>query len=445
MLKYATSDIYWDSIESIEYISVENTYDIEMENVHNFIANGIIVHNSHSTAYAMISYRTAYLKANYRVEFMTALLTSERDNTDKVALYINESIKTGIKILPPDVNESYANFTVVDEGIRFGIAAVKNVGQSAIESIIDSRAKYGKFKSLYDFTQRVDSRLVNRRVIESLIKCGAFDSLGLYRSQEMAILEKALDIAGGMQKDKLNGQHSFFDTFDMQEDFQKTFQEVPAIPEWPENQLLASEKEMLGFYITKHPLASFEKLLNSYSTCPVANLRTLRDGEEIRLGGIISKVKITVTRRTKEKMAIINLEDTTGTVETLIFPKVYQKFSELIKVDSMVFITGRINLREDEPKLLPDEIIHLESVKSRFTKAMLINLSTPGLDKLQLDSLKNILTKHRGKIPVFLNFEQPTGKVVSVSTGRNYAVKPDDSLIEELESLCGNGAIKLKT
>ena len=444
-MKYAVSDIYWDSIKSIEYVGVENTYDVEMEKVHNFIANGIVVHNSHSTAYAMISYRTAYLKANFPVEFMTALLTSERDNTDKVALYINEAIRMDTKILPPDVNESFANFTVVEQGIRFGLAAVKNVGQTAIESIITSRTKHGKFKTIFDFTQRVDSRLVNRRVVESLIKCGALDSLGLHRSQQLAILDKALEIAGGVQKDKLNGQFSFFDTFDMEENFQKSFQEVPDIPEWPESQLLASEKEMLGFYITKHPLSRFEKLLNNYSSSPIASLSTLRDGEEVRLGGIISKAKITTTRRTGEKMAIISLEDLTGTVETLVFPRTFQKFSNLIAVDSMVFITGKMNLREEEPKLLADEVIPLEEVKSKFTKSILISLSTPGLEKELLDNLKSVLARHRGSIPVMLSFQQPTGKRVSISTGRNYSVKLDDVLLEELEAICGGGSIKFRT
>ncbi|MBL7155658.1 MAG: DNA polymerase III subunit alpha [Candidatus Omnitrophica bacterium] len=400
---------------------------------------------SHSTAYAMISYRTSYLKANYPVEFITALLTSERENTDKVALYINEAIRMGIKILPPDVNESFANFTVVEGGIRFGLTAVKNVGRSAIDSIINSREKFGKFKSLYDFTQRVDLRLVNRKVIESLIKCGAFDSLGLNRSQELAILDKALEVAGGVQKDKLNGQISFFDTFDMEENFQKTFQEVPEIPEWPENQLLSYEKEMLGFYITKHPLARFERLLGVYSSSPIARLSVLRDGEEVRLGGIISKAKLTTTRKTGEKMAIVSLEDLTGTVETLIFPRVFQKFSSLVRVDSMVFITGRINLREEEPKLIADEIIPLEEVKSKFTKAIMIKLQTPGLGKTVLNDLKSVLSRHHGKIPVVLNFQEPTGKKISISAGKNYSVKLDDLLLKEIENLCGNGSIAFKT
>jgi len=400
---------------------------------------------SHSTAYAMISYRTAYLKANYPVEFMTALLTSERDNTDKVALYINETIRMGLKVLPPDVNESFANFTVVEDGIRFGLAAVKNVGQTAIDSIITSREKSGKFKSIYDFTQRVDLRLVNRRVIESLIKCGAFDSIGLHRSQATAILDRALEIAGGVQKDKMNGQFSFFDTFDMQESFQKTFHEIPEIPEWPENQLLSYEKEMLGFYITKHPLARFERLLTSYSTSPVAGFGTLRDGEEIRIGGIISKAKITTTRRTGEKMAIVQLEDLSGTVETLVFPRVFQKYGNLVRVDSMVYITGKLSLREDEPKLISEEIIPLEDVKSKFTKAVVVRFTTTGLEKEQLANLKDILSRHRGKIPVFLCFQQSGGRRINISAGKGFLVKPDDLLLEEIENLCGSGCVRLKT
>ncbi|MFH1593638.1 MAG: DNA polymerase III subunit alpha [Candidatus Omnitrophota bacterium] len=400
---------------------------------------------SHSTAYAMISYRTAYLKANYPVEFMTALLTSERDNTDKVAFYIAEAMRMQIKILPPDVNESFANFTMVGGGIRFGLAAVKNVGHTAIDSIISSRDKFGKFTSLYDFTQRVDSRLVNRKVIESLIKCGAFDSLKLHRSQDMAILDKALDIAGGVQKDKMKGQYSFFDSFDMQESFQKTFQEVPEIPEWPENQLLAHEKEMLGFYITKHPLASYERLLTNYSSYQIAALGTLRDGEEVRLGGILSKVKNTVTRKAGEKMAIVSLEDLTGSVETLIFPRTFAKFSSLVRVDSMIFITGRINLREDEPKLIAEDIFPLEEVKSKFTKAILIKLSTPGLEKSFLSGLKDILVRHKGKVPVLLSFQGASGKRVNMSAGRNYTVAMDDLLVEELENLCGSDCVGFKT
>ena len=399
---------------------------------------------SHSAAYALISYRTAYLKANFPVEFMTALLTSEKDNLDKVALYISEAQRKGIKILPPDINESYANFTVVGTSIRFGLAAIKNVGLGAIDSIISTRTRSGKFKSLYDFAERVDPRLVNRKVIESLIKCGAMDSLGLHRSQASAMIDKALEVAGGIQKDRMNGQLSFFDKFEDEDSFKKTFQEIPNIPEWPENQLLAYEKEMIGFYITKHPLARFDKLLSTYSTCKITELGALKDGDEVLIGGIINKAKFTVTRRTQEKMAIASLEDLSGMVEVLVFPSTFSKCGGLVKPDTIVFMKGRVNMREEEPKIVVDEITPVDQVKAKYTKAVSISLVTTGLEKSSLENLRKILTRYPGKVPVYLNFLTPEGERIKMATAKNILVEPHDGLIKDIEKVFGKDVIGFK-
>jgi DNA polymerase-3 subunit alpha len=399
---------------------------------------------SHSTAYALISFRTAYLKANYPVEFMTALLTSEKDNLDKISVYINEATRMGIKILPPDINESYANFTVVGDSIRFGLAAVKNVGEGAIDSIIKMREKDGKFKSIYDFTGKVDPRLVNRKVIESLIKCGAMDSLKLFRSQLSAMVDKALEAAGESHKDRLNGQLSFFDKFEDQENFKKTFQDIPNIPEWPENQLLAYEKEMIGFYITKHPLARFEKMLNTYSTCNTTQLRNMHDGDEVLIGGIISKIKLTTTRKTNEKMAIMTLEDLHGTVESLVFPSTFSKCAGLIKQDQMVFVKGRLSLREEEPKIVAAEVVTLDSVRSKYTKAITVNVLTAGLEKNSLETLKKIFSRYPGRIPVYLNFVKPDGKRTTVATGRDLLVEPHEGLVRDIEKVLGRDVVNFK-
>jgi len=376
---------------------------------------------------------------------MTALLTSEKDNLDKIAAYINEAVRMGIKIHPPDINESYANFTVVGDSIRFGLVAVKNVGEGAIDSIITMREKNGRFKSIYDFTEKVDSRLVNRKVIESLIKCGAMDSLGLYRSQLSAILDKALEVAGGIQKDRMNGQLSFFDRFQGEENFKKTFQEMPNIPEWPENQLLAYEKEMLGFYITKHPLARFEKLIKTYSTCGASSLRTLKDGDEALLGGIISKVKFTTTRKTNEKMAILTLEDLSGVVEVLVFPSTFAKHGSLIKQDAMVFVKGRLNMREEEPKIVANEISTLESVRVKYTKALAIELVMAGLEKDALENLKKVLSRYPGRVPVYLNFLKPDGNRTLLSVGKTLSVDPAEGLLRDIEKIFGRDVISFKT
>jgi len=400
---------------------------------------------SHSAAYAMISYRTAHLKANYPVEFMTALLTSEKDNTDKLVVYIDEAARMGIKILPPDVNECFAKFTIVPEGIRFGLAAVKNVGQGAIDSIIDARKQNGGyFKSLYDFCERIDSRLVNRKVIESLIKCGAFDSFKLHRSQLMSILDQAMEVAGGIQKDRLKGQLSFFDTFEDQNAFKGTFQGVPNIQEWPENQLLSYEKQMLGFYITKHPLARYERLLRNYTTCSTMELMNFQDGDEIFLGGIINKVKFTMTKKTGEKMAIIKLEDLKGIVEVLVFPRTFQNVGGLIRSDAIIFIKGRISLREQEPKLIADDITPLDEVKKKFTKSVSINIVSAGLEKDTLDTVKGILSHYRGAIPVFLSIVTPDEKRIDIQASDDFRVQPNDNLIKDLEELLGEGTVSLR-
>jgi DNA polymerase-3 subunit alpha len=400
---------------------------------------------SHSAAYALISYRTAYLKANFPVEFMTALLTSEKDNLDKIAQYINECLRMGIKILPPDVNESFANFTVVGNSIRFGLLAIKNVGQGAIDSIITVRQKEGRFKSIYDFTGKVDSRLVNRKVIESLIRCGAMDSLALYRSQMSAMIDKALEVSGSVQKDRMDGQLSFFDKFEDEESFKKAYHDVPNIPEWPENQLLAYEKEMLGFYITKHPLARFEKIVRTYSTCSTTELKDRADGDEVLIGGLISKVKFTVTRRTNEKMAIMSLEDLDGTVETLVFPVTFAKVSSLIKPDAMVFVKGRVNLREEEPKLIANEIATLESVRMRYTRSVEISLVTAGLETSALDRLKKVLSRYPGRVPVYLNFVKPDGNRTKVAINNTLSVEPHEGLVRDIEKVLGKDVVNFKS
>ena len=399
---------------------------------------------SHSTAYAMISYRTAHLKANYPVEFMTALLTSERHNTDKITLYIDELGRMGIKILPPDVNESFANFTVIGDDIRFGLTAVKNVGAGAVDSIIGSRTKDEKFNSLYDFCERVDSRLVNRKVIDSLIKCGAFDSMGLYRSQLAAILDKAMEAAGGIQKDRVKGQLSFFDTFEDQDHFKKTFQEIPNIPEWPESQLLSYEKALLGFYITRHPLTRFEKIITAYSTATTMNLANFRDGQDVTLGGIISKLKITTTKKTGEKMAILTLEDLGGTVEALVFPSSFPNLSGFLKMDAILFIKGKLSLREDEPRLIANEMIPIEEAIERLTREVHIRMLSAGLEEAALESLKEILVKYPGNLPVYLNLLKQDKSETEILLGEDFRINANEALITDIENLLGLDALEFR-
>ncbi len=416
------------------------------EKVFNFIEYfaGYGFNKSHSTAYALISYRTAYLKANYPVEFMTALLTSERDNIDKVAFHIEEAQRMGIQILPPNVNESFSKFTVVGDAIRFGLSAVKNVGQGAIDSIVTARNMHGKFKSLYDFCEHTDLRLVNRRVLESLIKCGAMDEFGLHRSQLTAILDDCLESGSMLHKERRSGQLSFFEEFGPHSKVHPRGREIPKIPEWPESQLLAFEKEMLGFYITGHPLAKYEKMVRAYSTCSIKELAKRKPEEEVTLGGIISKVKFTTTKAKSEKMAIISLEDLSGQCELLVFPKTFSATEKFIRKDAIVFVKGRVNLREERPKIVANDIIPLDELQKKLTQAIIINLTT-GIDDKSLNNLKSILQSHPGTAPVYLNFRMADGKKVEVSVEEKLKVEPSDKLAVEIERLLGEGAVSFRT
>ncbi len=444
LLRYINSDIVWDRVVSIEYTAMEPTYDLEIEGVHNFIADGIIVHNSHSAAYALISYRTAYLKANFPVEFMTALLTSEKDNIDKIALYKEEAERMGIRVLPPDVNESFAKFTMTKEhSIRFGLAAVKNVGQGAIDSIVKAREKWGRFESLYDFCERVDPRLVNRKVLESLIKCGAFNSFNLFRSQLIAMLDDAMETAQSLHKDRINGQMSLFGSFgSSREDirFKSRLRQPPDLKEWPESQLLAFEKEMLGFYITGHPLAKYEKMLRTFTSSLSEGLKSLKDNQEVTVGGIINKAKHTVTKRKAEKMAILNLEDMDGFVEVLVFPETYKNFERVLRVDTIVLVKGKVSLRDDIPKVIASELIPIEEARERLTKAICIDVLPAGIDDGLLGKLKLMLLKHPGSVPVFINLNLPD-KPAKILVEKEYYIKPEDSLVEDIESILGEGVV----
>ena len=404
--------------------------------------SGYGFNKSHSAAYALISYRTAYLKANYPVEFMAALLNSERDNTDKIVEYVNEANHMGIKILPPDINESFAEFVVVDDNtIRFGLLAVKNVGQGAIDSIVSSRESKSKFSSLDDLCQRVDSRLVNKKVLESLIKCGALDGFGLHRAQMMVNLGEVMERSSRIQQRRQRGQLSFFDTDIVQGGFSQTVNnQKNQIKEWPEPQLLSFEKEMLGFYVSGHPLARFAKQIKLFSQITTDDLIKHRDGDLINIVGLIVKIKQTVTRQKQEKMAILKLEDLEGVVEALVFPNTFRQVYKEIQPNSIVLIKGRLNLREDEPKIVVQDLISIEKFY-KLISAVNINLS--GIRESLFASLKERLSMAPGKTPIYLNIDAPSKSRVKVIVGEEFFIEPSPELIQDVESILGEDRVSL--
>jgi DNA polymerase-3 subunit alpha len=423
----------------------KNNIDAKIaEKIFNFIVHfaGYGFNKSHSAAYAMISYQTAFLKANYSIEFMTALLSSEKDNTDKVVLYIDEAKRMGLKVLPPDVNESFPQFTVVGEDkIRFGLSAVKNVGQTAIDAIIQGRIKQNRFKTLFELTEHVDLRVVNRKVLESLIKCGAFDSTGARRSQLFEALEGALSRSGEIQKDRDRGQMSFFGAF---EEMSQASKEFPDIPEWPDNVRLAYEKELLGYYVTGHPLQRYLKELKSYSTINTTTAARRRDGEEVVIGGLVNKLKLTQTKKNNERMAIITIEDLQGTMEALVFPRAYKECGQYLQKDAILFFKGNIDKKEQAPKLLINEITPLAEAHKKFTRSIHVRIATSSAQESTLKSLQDILSQHPGATPVYLEFLDNNNISSQMLVDRKLFVLPNENLVYSLQQALGFEAISLK-
>jgi DNA polymerase-3 subunit alpha len=404
---------------------------------------------SHSAAYALISYQTAYLKAHYPVEYMAALLTSEVQDTDKVVKYIYEAREMGIDILPPDANESMWDFTVIEAhdretiepgsrigSIRFGLAAVKNVGISAIEAIIEGRQSKGVYTSLADFCKKVDQRRVNRRVIEALIKCGGFDFSKAKRAQMMEGLERIIDQGSKHQEEESIGQFSIFDSLGGNQE-----PSLPAVPEWKESQLLAYEKESVGFYLSGHPLAAFQADITRYATATTETLDTIQDGKEITICGIIAGMKIKITKKSQEKMAILNLEDLSGSVEVVVFPDLYKSAHHMLLTDTPLIIAGQLDKSEQGNKIKAVRVHLLTEVKKRGVTRIDIKLSSTGLTQDDLVKVKAILLRYQGNIPVFLRIQNPSHKDSLISVGKDIRVNPSADLINEIETVLGGGAV----
>ncbi|MGK7345271.1 MAG: DNA polymerase III subunit alpha [Candidatus Nitrospinota bacterium M3_3B_026] len=397
---------------------------------------------SHSACYALVAYQTAYLKAHYPKEYMAALITSDMDNSDKVLRCIQELREMGIEALPPDVNESMRDFTVAKDGIRFGLAAVKGVGASTVNAIIETRRRLGRFTSLLNFMEETPAQAINRRVVEALIKCGAFDSLGHTRAALFESIEETMSLAQKTQRDKEIGQAALFGSSGGDEAAAGGVK-IKDTPEWPEKQRLAYEKEALGFYISGHPLTEYAKDLKLLATYDTGGLSKAPHKGEVRMGGVVIAKRTQITRK-GDTMAYLTLEDLSGVAEALVWPDVYAKSVELLEGDEPVFIKGTADVDEEKgAKVIAQEIMTFPQARAEFTNSVRVSMSTPGLEKETLMELKSILEKHSGSCPVYLNMSIP-GKGLVVLRARNVGVRADDGLVCELEGLLGAESVKLE-
>jgi DNA polymerase-3 subunit alpha len=403
---------------------------------------------SHSVAYGWISYQTAYLKANYPVEFMAAVLSNEISNTDKISIFVGECKRMGIHILPPDVNRSALKFTpeMVPEtpgvlnpsafslqpsafsSIRYGLAAIKNVGEAAMESAIEERERNGPFKSLEDFCSRLDSRKVNKKVLESLVKCGAFDWTGMERAALAAGIDSTLAASASSQRDKASGQGGLFDTFAAPPAPRRS---TIVVTPWSKAEKLAFEKELLGFYVTGHPLDEYRRELESAKYTPINALAEAEDKATIQVGGALISVEKKFTKKDSKPFAIVILEDLTGSVEVMVWNETFAKSVRLLELGKVVAITARVDKREETARLAASEIRPLQSSGNGSAAAngssspstpVLLRLRHPRTTELQLIELKETLTRHPGPRPVHVEFVNDQGCKLLMKLGAEYGI-----------------------
>jgi len=402
---------------------------------------------SHAGAYAVIGYQTAYLMHYYPAEFLAAMLNSVKGDNIKVAYYIRHAEEKGIQILPPDINESFSKFTVNDNKIRFGLSAIKNVGVNVIDSIVKSRKQKGKFVDLEDFCSKIDIACINKRVVESLIKSGAFDCFEIYRSKLLAVYEKILDSISGERKRNIEGQLSLF--AGLAENNIKI--EYPNIKEFDKKYLLAMEKEMTGLYLTGHPLDQYESQLKRQTSIKISDIVSVevledeplegnskvKDGDMVIIGGIITEITKKITKN-NANMAFIKVEDLYASMEVVVFPKTYEKCKALLEEDGIVLIKGRVSMKEEEkPKLLCETVDLLLSITS---EKIYIQIEEERAISELLPKLKEILFQYRGSTPVYLFTKKERRKF---RLDREYWVQNDLELMSCLRKRFGDENVKL--
>ena len=406
---------------------------------------------SHAAAYAVVGYQTAYLMHYYPVETIAAMLNSMMGSSEKVAHYINFAESQGIQVLPPNINESYSKFTVQDDKIRFGLAAIKNVGRNVVASIVEARDSKGKFESITDFINKIDLSAINKRAVESLIKAGALDDFKIFRSKLLAVHEKLMDSMASERKRNIDGQISLFGLTE-DEDFKATEVMYPNIKEFAKNNLLAMEKEMTGLYLSGHPLDEYAKSLKVMTSTTIQKIYdckeahnegidheeySIHDEDKVVVGGIITEVTQKVTRN-NQIMAFIKIEDLSATIEVIVFPKTLDRVRNLIAADAFVIIKGRVSMKEDEAvKIICETMEPLEKVDSSKVYVRVDNLDMARATK---PKLMEICNEYAGNTPLYVftandrkNYRMP----------RNMWVNLSSDIFLELEKVFGEGNVKI--
>lgn len=396
---------------------------------------------SHSVAYSIIAHQTAYLKAHYPAEFMAATLSSEIGNTDKIVLLISDCRKMGIPVLPPDVIESDSNFVVTVQGIRFGLSAIKNVGDTAVQAIVAARANKEKFENLFDFCRRVDLRVVNRKTIESLIQAGAFDTINPNRAQLLEAVEKAINYGQSSQSHDQRGQSSLFD-LSAQTRWQHFAPSLPDVSLWGEQEKLHREKTMLGFYVSGHPLLKFEEEVNIFSTAHFGDSEIVKTGSLLRVCGIVSSVKKKIDKK-GNMMAFATLEDFTGKGECIVFSDAYRSYERHLFPDSMVMVIGKGESTGTSLRIIVNEVYPMEKVREKFTKSIIVSLNLNDVKENTVIELRKVMEKYRGNCSCYFNVIGDETLANTMFYSRKFIVEPSQQFVSEVKRILGPNSVKI--
>lgn len=417
------------------------------DNIEKFAQYGF--NKSHSTAYGIISYQTAYLKAHYPVEFMAALLSSEMGNTDKLPYLIAEANQMGIDVLPPDVNKSIVRFRPTEKGILFGMAAIKNVGEGVVSEIVRVREKTGQFKGLIDFCiqlgenqQSETPQNINRTALESLVSCGAFDFTNLSRSRLYSGISAALNRATEKQRDALSGQTSMFAALSGAQAEENTDEDLPQTKPWSESKMLSLEKELIGFYISGHPLTKFEWILETFTTHRIVELAELELQSSLRCGGQATEINRIYTRKRKRPMATFRVEGLDGHINAIVFPDAFEECGHLLEEERPLIYCGTLSEdRQSQIQLQIEEIYPLEQAPELFTKKIHLHLPESKTSEKEFLALKKILAKHPGKIPFHICLLHSSGTKIFIKTNPRFELGISQKLCLDMEHLIGEESV----
>ncbi len=441
----ANPDIFWESIVSIEQAGTAMTYDLEVSDTHNFVADDIIVHNSHSAAYALLAYQTAWLKAHYPAAFMAAVLSADMDNTDKVVSLIEECRAMKLKVLPPNINVSHYKFTVADDqnkSIHYGLGAIKGAGEAALEGIVAEREEKGRFTDLFDFCNHIDLRKASRRILEPLIKTGALDELGPNRAVLMASLDSAIKSAERHSTDSAAGQNDIFGGR-----IQKSTQEEPPfvknIQEWSKAERLKNEKEGLGFYLSGHPITPYlSELAQLGRATRLATVKPTENKQTVRVAGWVTDLRINTKRG---RMAFITLDDSTARMEVKIYSELYATARDLLVKDTLLIAEGEVRVDDynDGYTMTAKKIDTLETAREQKANRLELSVSTQDSNELAQKIVATLTPHLQGQCRVFIDYQHQDAQI-ELQLDDNWKVKPSTPLIDELKGLLGEDSVKVR-